>query len=296
MTIELRLTDTNPPEPDPPRTIYRDIANLPDPTSLGMTVRFFNHDDVSLYFKITGSGSGYTFTPITLGVLDSGLNDYINLDNFASKAKPTAAQLPNGEMGETITLTLTAYTDSGYNNLKWTFTRNVQVIWINSADPAFTVNAFDNFDDGTVQGWDVITESDEAITLAVATDYVLSSPYSIKATHTASFTTGGAGRMYKSFNTPNKDTIYAVADIRMSAREVYGFASILELKHDDTLLIHLGKASNIANQLPKDRWIRLVAPLPKNSTVEIRISFEWYDQGFPKSAYQWLDDFKIISK
>ncbi|MCL6579207.1 MAG: hypothetical protein K6T73_07455, partial [Candidatus Bathyarchaeota archaeon] len=88
MTIELRLSDVDPPAPEPKRTIYRDIANLPDPVKLGLTIRYFNHDDVGLYFQITGSGTGYTFGTVNLGLLASGKNAYINLDEFASRAKP----------------------------------------------------------------------------------------------------------------------------------------------------------------------------------------------------------------
>ena len=72
MTIELRLSDVDPPAPEPKRTIYRDIVNLPDPAKFGLTIRYFNYDDVGLYFQITGSATGYTFGTVNLGLLASG--------------------------------------------------------------------------------------------------------------------------------------------------------------------------------------------------------------------------------
>jgi len=312
MTIELRLTDIDPPTAEPKRTIYRDIANLPDPTTLGITIRYFNYDDVGLYMQITGSGTGYTFTPANLGLLGTGANAYKNLDNFASRTKPTVAQLPNGEMSENITLTLKGYTDAGYTNLKWTFNRVVTVIWINSTDASFTVNEVDNFDDGTVQGWAVVNES-QSISLSVApqTDYVLSPPYSLRVTEGSSnigspcqnFQT--RYRLYKSFTTPNKDKVYAVMDIRIG-RAVSGGEKYFKnytLKKDSDVLVYLGKAYDTAasDYIPVAKWVRIVVPLPKNTTLELRMVLEHvYHRSDSGSMYAyslfWMDDFKIISK
>ena len=311
MTIELRLTDVDPPAAEPKRTIYRDIANLPDPTTLGVTIRYFNYDDVGLYMQITGSATGYTFTPVNLGLLATGANAYKNLDNFASRAKPTVAQLPNGEMGENITLTLKAYTDSGYTDLKWTFDRVVQVIWINSADAAFTVDELDNFDDGTVQGWAVTIDAGgggQAPTLTVVNDYVLSTPYSIKMlnpTGPSSQTSEQAGRLYKSFTTPNKDTVYAIIDVRISIPYVAyvgpSYSKYIRVNRDGTVLVFLGRPYDAveANYAPLNKWMRIVVPLPKNVTTELRIIFGMVYIANAYGAwrgYLWLDDFKMISK
>jgi len=318
MTIELRLTDVDPPTADPPRTIYHDISSLPDPVIQGITIRYFNYDDVSLYFKITGSGTGYTFTPATLGLLASAANAYKNLDNFASRARPTVAQLPNGEMGETIILTLTAYTDSGYTNLKWTFNRTVQVIWINSADAAFTIDELDNFDDGTVQGWAnsiIKTVDDGYLTLAVATDYVLSAQYSLKSVFMYD-TTGHAGyiiigeyaqALYKTFTLPNRTNIYAVFDIRVTSSGTSGNKigiEYLQFKANDiATLIKLGFLNSYTDQIPRNRWIRVVIPLGsyKNASTELRIILDAYSNTYYAGANVavctiWIDDFKIISK
>jgi len=304
MTIELRLTDVDPPTAEPARTIYRDIANLPDPTTLGITIRYFNYNDAGLYMQITGSATGYTFTPINLGLLASGANIYKNLDNFASRAKPTVAQLPNGEMSENITLTLKGYTDSGYTNLKWTFNRVVTVIWINSTDAAFTVDELDNFDDGTVQGWAAAAEyhvESGYPTLAVATNYVLSTPYSLKMRQLNGATGETRSRLYKSFTTPNKDKVYAIFDCRVTRGHYGARLKYVNFQRDSTALVFLGKPYDDvgADNFVADKWFRIVVPLPKNTTLELRVIIDEYTDTYPYSAYWqdlYLDDFKIISK
>jgi hypothetical protein len=296
MTIELRLTDVDPPTSEPARTIYHDIASLPDPVIQGITIRFFNYDDVSLYFKIAGSGTGYTFTPANLGLLASGANAYKNLDQFASRARPTSAQLPSGEMMESIVLTLTAYTDAGYTNLKWTFNRTVTVIWLNSGDAAFTLDELDNFDDGTVQGWAA------DYNVAVVTDYVLSVPYSLRTDRQG----GGANpysitlNAYKQFTTPNKNEVYAIFDIRNSGNASTDFLKSISIVKDSTVLSYLGNAYDTAHvdYVPQNKWIRIIVPLPKSTTFTLHIWANWlcddhYVMDFTKC---WLDDFKIISK
>jgi len=301
LSIELRLTNIDPPTEEPQRTIYRDIVNLPDPVKLGMTVRYFNHDSVTLYFQITGSGLGYTFGTVNLGSLAAGTDAYINLDEFASKAKPSAGDLPNGEKDENITLILRAYTDAGYSNLKWTYERTVGIHWINSADPAFTVDFLNNFDDGTVQGWATANETGNWTVggfphLHNATDYVLSTPYSLRTDSRCSTVSGRVRtRTYKSFTTPNKNKVYAILDLRCggAARST----KYLTVNNGDTVLVYIGRPYDavVADYYPKNKWRRVIVPLPKNTSVEVRIVVDFY-QSSDAESYSWLDDFKIISK
>jgi len=295
--IELRLTSIDPPTPEPKRTIYRDITNLPDPVKLGLTIRFFNYDDVDLYFQITGSGTGYTFGTVNLGLLSHGTDAYNNLDEFASRTKPSSGNLPNGEMEETITLTLKAYTDSGYSNLKWTYERTVTIHWINSADTAFTVDVLNNFDDGTVQGWAVLAELRSAL-CGITTEYCLSSPYSILCWDgTSGAPAEGRYRLYKSFTTPNKSKVYAVFDLRPRTTNQYAYLKYLEIKRDDTTLVHIGKAfdTTSSHYIPNEKWIRVVVPLPPNTTLELRVILDYYS-GTSPNAPMYMDDFKLISK
>jgi len=304
--IDLRLSDVDPPLPEPKRTIYRDIVNLPDPVILGMTIRYFNFDDVTLYFQITGSGTGYSFGTVNLGSLASGANAYINLDNFASRAKPSAGSLINGELDEQITLTLRAYTDAGYSILKWTFNRVISVKFINSSDPAFTVDIVNNFDDGTVQGWAGTGSGLDAgfPQVAVATDYVLSVPYSLKMTSDWYITGPGQKNAYlfKSITTPNRNTVYAIVDIRVSELESdtrIGEKN-LRVRNGTTDLIFLGGpyAASTITLIPLNKWMRLIVPLAKNSVIDLRYFLEWHVSaiGVSNFTYVWIDDFKVISK
>lgn len=298
--IELRLSDIEPPEPDPKRTIYRDIANLPDPVKLGLTVRYFNHDDVDLYFQITGEATGYTFQTVNLGLLGSGKNAYKNLDEFASRAKPSESELTDGEMEETIKLILKAYTDSDYTNLKWTFERYVTVHWINSADPAFTIDVLNNFDDGTVQGWEGYTTYG-TYTLGVAIDYVLSTPYSLKLTSQTGYYTDYC-EIYKDFTTPDKNKVFAIFDVRVSHEKppTDGVIQQLNIRRNTTVLVFLGRRVQMSRGegdfLPRNKWLRIVVPLPRNTSLTLRVRVYSASIGTDYDTYLWLDDFKIISK
>lgn len=304
VSIDLRLSNVDPSLPEPHRTIYRDINSLPTPALLGITIRAFNYDNVGLYMQITGSGAGYTFGTTNLGLLASGANLYKNLDQFASRTTPTAAQLPAGELQETILLTLNAYTDSGYTSLKWTFTRTVTVYWINSSDPAFTVNNLDNFDDATVDGWAVANETYPSggsglTTVAIATDYVLSPLYSCKMTAAlATFTVQGEyrNRIYKSFTTPNKSKVFAIIDMRVT--QTVGYAKYVEVQINHIAQSHIGNIydGGFQDNFTYNKWMRIVIPLTVNTTLEIECVLDCVAAAAPQTAIIWLDDFKIISK
>jgi len=311
MSIELRLSDIDPPAPDPPRTIYRDIVNLPNPVLLGMTVRYFNYDDVGLYFQITGAGAGYTFGTVNLGLLASGTDAYRNLDQLASRAKPSPGDLTNGELDESITLTLKAYTDAGYTTLKWTYNRVVSVKFINSADAAFTVDFLNNFDDGTVQGWEVVAvTSNTAVSRGISTDYVLSTPYSLNLVMYWSGATGATvqhitARLYKSFTTPNKSQVYAIIDIRIwrgaDSGSNWTRNKNYTIKKDTDVLAFFGRpydTSYVEDYFPQSKWMRVVVPLPPNTTLELRVELDAATVRNPNNIISTLrmDDIKIISK
>ena len=303
MSIELRLSDVDPPLPDAPRTVYREVLNLPDPVKLGLTVRYFNFDGVGLYFQITGQASGYTFGTVDLGLLGSGANAYRNLDEFGERAKPSAGEFTEGEFDEDIKLILKAYTDAGYSDLKWTHERTVTVHWIKSDDPAWTVDVLNDFDDGTAQGW-AKTDEEGYSTQVIANDYVLSVPYSYKLNNKSNTYSPAdcRTRVYKSFDTPNKSVVFAIVNFRMS----YYSGSDMRNKYvavdrNTSRLVFLGRPYDAVKEdyLPKDKWMRTVVPLPKNTTLELGIIVS-HLRASPGTAndfaYWWMDIFKIISK
>jgi len=290
-----------------PHTIYNDIVDLPDPMLLGLTIHYYNHSDTALYMKIFGSGpSPWSSNAVELGSLASGANAYINLDNFLSRTKPTEA------LTEELTLTLKGYTDSGYSDLKYEFSRTCTVVFIKSDDGTWTTDYLNNFNDGTIQSWaERVCAGDQSpsqdVSLAVTSDYVLSTPYSLKQNRKVCL----------------ENTCYWIA------------VKYAEILLDSTIKIHLGKLFNDIDEdyIPKNKWMRLVIPLPINTTTEIavRLCTSAYDNygahrgiweiyksfttpnkttvyaifniRFSRSMvssferqYTWLDDFKIISK
>lgn len=266
-----------------PRTIYTDIVDLPDPVLLGVTIHYYNHSDGTLYMKIFGSGTGWNSNSVELGALTTGTNNYYNLDNFLSRTKPASATT------ETITLTLKGYSDAGYTTEVYSFSRTVTVIFIKSDDGSWTTDYDNNFDDGTVQDW--AQYLGWAADFGVKTDYVLSAPYSLgfASTHTGT---------------------------------LYG--SSICLLRDTILLIQLGKygATDSSWLIPKDKWLRLVVPLPKSSSFTLYLRISYYAGGtyfgcsknittsdrdtnyaiinirihHSGQIFGRLDDFKIISK
>lgn len=284
MSVDLRFSDVDPPDREPRRTVYADIVNLPDPVKLGLTVRVFNYDNVSLYMKVDGYNASWSFTSNELSVLGSGSNKYYNLDEFGTKTRPAS------ETSDTITVRLRAYTDSGYTNLKWTFERSVTVFFIKSDDGSWTLDELDNFDDGTVQGWAVGTIPDPGPSLGVANDFVLSPPWSLKANNGRPTSFSTSLWVYKTFSTPDRAMVVGIADMRFSyalgSAQKYG----MNVQIDGVTIL------SIASAAPWNRWMRFVFPLSPNSTPEITLRMNGSSTGHPWWLYQWLDDFQIISK
>ena len=285
-----------------PKTVYTDIVTLPDPMLLGITIHYYNHSDDTLYMKIFGSGPiPWSSNAVELGSLGSGLNTYVHLDNFLSRTKPSA------ETTEVLTLTLRGYSDAGYSQLVYEFQRTCTVIMIKSDDGSWTQDVLNNFDDGTVQGWSILKEAGDNYygppTLSVATDYILSAPYSLKGYY-AVLNMPIRIRVYKSFTLPNKTQIYAIFNVRASSSATDGYIKYLKFSYYysdvETTLIFLGKDEDIGgtgNNIPKNKWMRIVVPLPANITAELRVILKGFKvTSGGRDLILWLDDFKIISK
>jgi len=294
LSVDLRFSNVDPPAPEPKRSIYSDLVNLPDPVRLGLTVRIFNADIVTLWMRVDASLAGWTFTTFDLGGLGAGLDMYRNLDNFGSRAKPAAA------LSETIVVRLRAYTDSGYTNLKWTVERNIDVVFIKSNDGSWTQDFLDNFNDGTVQGWAVTAEVGTIQIVAGATDYFLSAPYAlrVKLNYLANQTLEHRGRLYKTFVTPNRANVFAIADLFIVEYDGQMGGKNIQLKHGDNVLVFIGRPyyADNADYITMNKWIRIVAPLPPNTSVEIRVILDIYVAVGDRRANINFDDFRIISK
>ena len=236
-------------------------------------------------------------------MLAAGTNKYENLDEFGSRAKPGAGAFTAGEFQESIVLTLRAYTDAGYTNLKWTYQRTVTIVWVKSDDAAFTVDELDNFDDGTVQGWAYTVEVGNTTnsSFGAASDYVLSPLYSLRA-KTGDACAENLFRVSKTFNTPNKPKIYMIANIRLGfipgVSPGTPYTKNFKVQLDSSILVFLGRPYDTvtADYIPKDKWLRAVIPLPANQAIDVRLVYHAYSACFRTHPTLWLDDFKIISK
>jgi len=296
--IDLRFSLIDPPTPEPPRTIYDDLVNMPDPIKMSLTVRIFNYDDVGLYMRVDAYNSAWTFNSYNAGLLGSGLNMYYSMDRMGQRAKPPS------ETTEVITVRLRAYTDAGYTILKWTFTRSVTITLIKSDDGSWTQDMLNDFDDGTTQGWSYTFEYGSGMGTGwfkAYTDYVLSPPYSLNLKGYGSGDPCGWS-IWKSITTPNRENVFAIFDIRwarstVAGGELMGYLKRMEIRKDSDVLLYVGRAHDdvAVDYVPNHRWIRVVVKLPKNSTFTLKAFMDahriagWF-------LYTWLDDFKIISR
>jgi len=283
-----------------PKTVYTDIVTLPDPMLLGITIHYYNHSDDTLYMKIFGSGpSPWSSNAVELGSLAGGLNTYIHLDNFLSRTKPSVGTT------EVLTLTLRGYSDAGYSQLVYEFQRTCTIIMIKSDDGSWTTDFLNNFDDGTVQGWAAVKDNvfSGAVTLDVATDFILSTPYALRMqlNYELNYDEKRA-RLYKSFTTPNRNEVFAVFNVRNRRSHVSAISKNLNFTRDGTVLVFLGRPYDTTETeyFPRDRWVRVVVPLPKNTTLELRVVQCMYcnvvASGYFENLWLYVDDFKIISK
>jgi len=282
--VDLRFSTVAPPDPEPLRQIYCDIVNLPDPLTMALGVRIFNLDSSALYMKVDATADAWTFTAAELGILGAGSNFYRNLTSFGERARPGTPRQ------EVLVVTLYAYSDPGYSNLVWTVARNIAVEYIQSDDETWTSDFVNNFDDGTVQGWDAYPiPCGTGSGIGVVTDYVLSVPYALRwyCNHTSAQNDWDT-YFFKSFTTPDRNRVFMIADFRIDHLYSQDRGIYAEVAGVKTLICKINA--------PLDTWMRLVVPLPIDSTdVAIRIG-QTYFNGMNDPSKMWLDDFKIISK
>lgn len=275
------------------RSIYTDLVNLPDPLYLGLSIRVFNYDDVTLYMRVDGYGTGWSFTTNNLGSLASGANIRSTLDNFGTRAKPGAA------LTETITVRLRAYTDAAYTSLKWTYERVIDLVFIKSNDGSWIQDVLNNFDDGTVQGWARVREGGTSEDFTVATDYVLSAPYSLKLRGYSGSIYQWNGYIHKTFLTPDRAIVYAILDLRAGRQDANMHLNHLSVRRNTTELIKFGldyPTATPVSYFPYNKWARMVVPLPRNTSLSLRIYVYFRSSVTFRYGDLWMDDFRIISK
>lgn len=233
-----------------PKTIYTDIVGLQDPLWLGVTIHYYNESGDPLYMKIFISHPNWASGSYELGLLPTASSAFYNWDNCSSRSKPIT------ETTEAVTFTLKGYSDAAYTIEMASFSRDVTVVMLKSDDGSWTLDEHDNFDTPPgVQGWACKTlPGDQSMFLAcdIATDFKLSSPNSYKI---ISQIINVSSPWYK-----------------------YCFLKYWEFKEGSNLLMHLGAPESEhsgweirGDKIPKQKWIRMVVPLPKDKITEIQI-------------------------
>jgi len=272
-----------------PKTIYSDIPNLPATVYLGITIKGRNYDEVTLYFQLVAYHPDWTFTTANLGAVGSGAEIIRHLHNYGYRSRPTA------EVTNDCEFTLKAYTDEAYTNLKWESKRTITIVFIKSDDGTWTLDEFNNFDDGTLQGWGarfVSGPSGTWIGIGIAEDYAISVPYSAKMFYVPPDAGYTIVEMYKSFTTPDKPEVYAIMNLRYDDESYYGELREIWIMRDGVVLNKIGTPDI---RMPRRYWKRFVVPLPRNTTLELKIRYGSY-LGMYEDAWVWLDDFKLVSR
>lgn len=287
-----------PAEPSTHKTQYCDLRSITDPMYIGMGFRVFNYDSIGLYIQITGSGIDWTIGTTNFGILGSGSSFLKEITRFAEKAKRPS------EGNDSVIITLNAYTDAGYSNLKWTYDKTVIIHFFDSTDPSWTTDELSDFDDFTTQGWNCFrTVACGYLGYCRANNLVFrSAPYSLQKycdhTSTPSYEEGG---FYKHFNIPDKDEVYALADLYIGI--------VSGTTNEEGLYIDVGntaappdipsngvKFNYVRNDVPINKWLRLVAPLPPGEiNLEVRFGYILHYGAYTNIRFH-MDDFKIISR
>ena len=281
--VDLRFSDVEPPAEEPARVIYCDIVDLPDPLIMGLGVRVYNLDSVALYMQVEGIGDDWIFTVKSLGLVAGGDSLIDTLTSFGSRSRPSAGTR------DTIMITVNAYTDAGYLNLKWSRSRNMSVEYLKSDDGSWSINESSNFDDGTVQGWALDRFPGGGWVFGVATSYVLSYPYALRAafSHTSSINIHERN-FYQTFDSPARDRVFAITNLMLRGDIAQPSSVYFEVNGVATLACQFGPS--------QDTWLRMIVPLPPGTDdVVLKVGWTWWNTVWGNVSF-WMDDFKIISK
>lgn len=297
-----------------PKTIYTDIVGMPANMVLGVTIRYYNSTTQALYFKFFVSGTGWSSNSQELGSLAAGGSAYRNFDDFTSRSTPAS------ETEDTLHFELKAYTDAGYTDEVFSFSRDTTVKFIKSDDGSWTLDEHDTFETD-IEGWAQLPEYEghgaDYQEIAISADTYIQGSKSLRVKYHAYYGDPDPmrerrERIYKSFTTPDRNIVYAIINVRVTAQCLVDGCpppdtrktqlKYLNINYNGgTPLIHLGKTYDgyvEADYFPRNKWMRLMVPLPKDSTIELRVVVDvgCYAGGAGCWWHTYLDDIKIISK
>jgi hypothetical protein len=137
---------------------YICINNLKD-ESLQMysQLKIENYENVSLYFminKYTEPPAGWFVGPQYFGLV--AITDPIKTFTYFNINRTKPAAIPQGSLHESVELAVKAYYDSSYTQFYSQANFTVNFHFIDVTATVWSKVVYDNFDDGTTQGWSYV--------------------------------------------------------------------------------------------------------------------------------------------
>ena len=275
------------------RTVYTDLESMPSTLDLSITFYVHNYDDIALYMRVDGTlPAEWSYTSTDLGSVSSGSSILRCIDHFASRTAPAS------ETAENLTIRVRAYTDAGYTDLKWTYTRELSLLMIKSDDGSWTQDLLNDFDDGTKQGWTKVNEAGTSGADIIDGATYTSSPYSYKGGVRSANEATVRFRFEKAITTANRATVLAITNFRLGrVSSTYNWLKNARITYDTTDIVYVGRASDgiSVNYLPLGRWMRFAEILPSNTSLTLKFRFEGRSR-YNYDILAWIDDVTIISK
>lgn len=171
-TDTLLITDPN---------AYVDVVDAPDTIPITIKLSFVNNEGRTLYIKVEliDAPEEYSMDAVEVGSVGNGAK--INFSATVNRTKPETTDFM--ELEESITLRVSAYTDSEYTALYSYVDVPVTVYIINSAHPNWSVVKEYEFDDGSLSDLSHQTEvfgyeEDCKTRLSVTSSTYVTPPYS----------------------------------------------------------------------------------------------------------------------
>lgn len=247
---------------------YIAINGLKD-SQLRMYLQLFlqNQEASGYYFmidKYQTPPTGWTINPSFLGLIGvDGTMTYTYSNIFRDKP----ASITEGELVETINLVVKAYYDSGYTNFYSQDNFTVTYHLIDRASAVWTVLEYDNFEDGTTEGW-------SGTGLSLSTSFYRSFRYSLKGD--SYYGTGYS----KTFTIVSPYVAgYLIAPIRSNLIPDFGVG----IDGQTVFKLDTGMSANV--------WYQLTVPLHSGATS---VGISMGNNG--NSAQTYMDDVYVIAK
>ena len=232
---------------------------LSDPLVMNIALQIKNQEDKGYYFKIGPYGSqpsGWSLPNVPLGFVD--VDQTLTFAYQPTRTKPTS--IADGVLTESINILVSAYFDSGLTNLYSEDNFTVTFKFIDRLSNVWSTVYYDNFDDGTSQGWSASSSS-------TSSDYYRSFPYSLKFSSYAQ----------KSFSVAAG---YSEAYLIFSLRG--GFSNNFNVKFNGVTYFR-------PDVTPQNNvWYQFAIPVPIGQSTTIRLENLY--------SYSYLDEIYLIAK